>query len=120
MIVTDSGVPEQWARMLVSRCGDAEVFRMPAGEKNKNLDIFRELLSRMLAFGMHRGDCVAAVGGGVGGQGDRRGQVGQDAEVHDEEMRGQLGHAEILNGRSRDGGEHDVLGRGGQAHAEHD
>ena len=67
MVVTDSGVPEQWARMLASRCDDAEVFRMPAGEKNKNLDIFRELLSRMLAFGMHRGDCVAAVGGGVVG-----------------------------------------------------
>ncbi len=67
MIVTDSGVPEKWVRTLAQQCVEADVFRMPAGEKNKNLDVFREVLRRMLAFGMHRGDCVAAVGGGVAG-----------------------------------------------------
>ena len=67
MVVTDSGVPEKWAAALARQCGEADIFRMPAGEKNKNLDTFRTLLSRMLAFGMHRGDCVAAVGGGVVG-----------------------------------------------------
>ena len=67
MIVTDSGVPEQWARIVADQCSEAEIFRMPAGEKNKNLDIFREALHRMLAFGMRRGDCVCAVGGGVPG-----------------------------------------------------
>ena len=67
MIVTDSGVPEQWARIVADQCGEAEIFRMPAGEKNKNLDSFREALHRMLAFGMRRGDCVCAVGGGVPG-----------------------------------------------------
>ena len=67
MIVTDSGVPEQWPRMLADQCEEAEVFAIPAGEKNKNLDSFREVLRRMLAFGMRRGDCVAAVGGGVPG-----------------------------------------------------
>ena len=67
MIVTDSGVPEKWPRMLAGQCGEAEVFAIPAGEKHKNLDSFREVLRRMLAFGMHRGDCVVAVGGGVPG-----------------------------------------------------
>ena len=62
MIVTDSGVPEQWARLVADQCSEAEIFRMPAGEKNKNLDSFREALRRMLAFGMRRGDCVCAVG----------------------------------------------------------
>ena len=33
MIVTDSGVPEQWVRLLADQCGEAEIFRMPAGEK---------------------------------------------------------------------------------------
>ena len=67
MVVTDSGVPAAWPKAIAQQCAEAEVFRMPEGEKNKNLDTFRELLSRMLAFGMHRGDCVAAVGGGVAG-----------------------------------------------------
>ena len=67
MIVTDSGVPEKWVRQLAEQCGAAEIFRLPAGEKHKNLDSFRELMRRMLAFDMHRGDCVAAVGGGVPG-----------------------------------------------------
>ena len=67
MIVTDSGVPDQWPRLIAEQCDEAEIFRMPAGEKNKNLDTFREALRRMLAFGMRRGDCVCAVGGGVPG-----------------------------------------------------
>ena len=67
MVVTDSGVPEKWVRLLAGQCAEAEVFRMPAGEKSKNLDTFREVMRRMLAFGMRRGDCVCAVGGGVPG-----------------------------------------------------
>ena len=67
LIVTDSGVPEQWVRTLATQCEEADVFRMPAGETNKNLDTFREALRRMLSFGLRRGDCVAAVGGGVPG-----------------------------------------------------
>ena len=67
MIVTDSGVPEEPVRLLADQCREAEIFRMPAGEQNKNLDTFREAMRRMLAFGMHREDCVAAVGGGVPG-----------------------------------------------------
>ena len=67
MVVTDSGVPEKWPKTLAEQCGEAEIFAIPAGEKNKNLDSFREILRKMLAFGMRRGDCVAAVGGGVPG-----------------------------------------------------
>ena len=67
MVVTDSGVPEQWIRLVTEQCAQAEVFCIPAGEKNKNLDSFRDLMRRMLAFGMRREDCVIAVGGGVPG-----------------------------------------------------
>ena len=67
MIVTDSGVPEQWPRLVAEQCDEAVIFRMPAGEQNKNLDTFREVLRRMLESGMRRGDCVCAVGGGVPG-----------------------------------------------------
>ena len=67
MIVSDSGVPGKWTQALADQCEKAEVFRIPAGEENKNLDSFRDVMRRMLAFGMHRGDCVVAVGGGVPG-----------------------------------------------------
>ena len=67
MIVTDDGVPDRWVKTAVDQCAEAAVFCMPAGEKSKNLDSFRELMRRMLAFGMTRSDCVIAAGGGVPG-----------------------------------------------------
>ena len=67
LIVTDTGVPAAWAGAVASACREAEIVRIPQGEDSKNFDQFRLLMQRMLAFGMGRGDCVAAVGGGVVG-----------------------------------------------------
>ena len=67
LVVTDSGVPEDYADAIAAASLAAEVVRIPQGEASKNFDHFRLLLRRMLAFGMGRGDCVAAVGGGVVG-----------------------------------------------------
>ena len=67
LIVTDSGVPPAYADTVAASCLSAEIVRIPQGEASKSLDHFRLLLRRMLAFGMTRGDCVAAVGGGVVG-----------------------------------------------------
>ena len=67
LVVTDSGVPESYADTVDAASLAAEVVRIPQGEASKNFDHFRMLLSRMLAFGMGRGDCVVAVGGGVVG-----------------------------------------------------
>lgn len=67
LVVTDDGVPAEYADAVAAACRAAEVVRIPQGESSKNFDSFRLLLSRMLAFGMGRGDCVAAVGGGVVG-----------------------------------------------------
>ena len=67
LVVTDSGVPAAYAETVASACLASEIVRIPAGESSKNFDHFRLLLSRMLSFGMNRGDCVAAVGGGVVG-----------------------------------------------------
>ena len=67
LVVTDDGVPAGYADTVASACLSAEIVRIPQGESSKNFDNFRLLLSRMLAFGMTRSDCVAAVGGGVVG-----------------------------------------------------
>lgn len=66
-IVTDSGVPASYAETVAGQALDASVETVPRGEASKSMDCFRRLLSRMLAFGIGRGDCVAAVGGGVVG-----------------------------------------------------
>ena len=67
LIVTDDGVPAVYAQAVADQCREAEVVTLPHGENSKNFDCFREILRRMLAFGMTRKDCVAAVGGGVMG-----------------------------------------------------
>ena len=67
LVVTDSGIPASYAEAVAGAALTAEIVRIPQGEKNKNFDHFRLLMRRMLAFGMGRGDCVAAVGGGVVG-----------------------------------------------------
>ncbi len=67
LIVTDDGVPAEYARTVASQCREARVMTLPHGEDSKNFDMFRDILRAMLAFGMTRQDCVAAVGGGVMG-----------------------------------------------------
>ena len=66
-IVTDDGVPAAYAQAVAAQGREAEILTLPRGEGSKNFDSFREILRRMLAFGMTRKDCVAAVGGGVMG-----------------------------------------------------
>ena len=66
-IVTDSGVPADYAETLASLCREAVVECIPQGEDSKSFDSFHHLMRRMLAFGMGRGDCAVAVGGGVVG-----------------------------------------------------
>ena len=67
LIVTDSGVPASYAETVSAQAGEAVIETVPQGETSKSLDCFRRLLTRMLAFGMGRGDCAVAVGGGVVG-----------------------------------------------------
>lgn len=67
LVVTDSGVPSEYADRIVSECDEAVRVCFPEGEQSKNLDTFSHLLSVMLENNFTRGDCVVAVGGGVVG-----------------------------------------------------
>ena len=67
LVVTDSGVPQEYARTVACACRQARICTLPAGENSKNMDNYQRLLREMLALGMDRGDCVAAVGGGMAG-----------------------------------------------------
>lgn len=67
LVVTDSGVPERYAQLVMSQCANPTLAVLPSGESTKCFDSFRQLLSLMLAASFDRGDCVVAVGGGVVG-----------------------------------------------------
>ena len=67
LIVTDEGVPEIYAKTVAEACKDPTVVTIPQGEASKSFPVLENLLSRMLAAGFTRSDCVCAVGGGVVG-----------------------------------------------------
>ena len=64
-IVTDSGVPAQYAQRVADQCKDAKIITVPQGEGSKSFKILETVLRQMLEFNMGRGDLVIAVGGGV-------------------------------------------------------
>lgn len=66
-IVTDSGVPAQYAQTVLDQCANGQICRIPQGEGSKCLKVYGQILEQMLAFGMTRKDLVVAVGGGVVG-----------------------------------------------------
>ena len=66
-VVTDSGVPAQYAQMVADQCKDATIITVPQGEASKSFKILETVLRQMLDYGMGRGDLVVAVGGGVVG-----------------------------------------------------
>ena len=66
-IVTDDGVPHKYAEKVKALCKDATVMTVKAGECSKSISTLEEVLTAMSDFGMTRGDCVVAVGGGVVG-----------------------------------------------------
>ena len=67
LIVTDSGVPAEYAQKVASRLPSGVVLTIPQGEGSKNLRTFELLLKTMVENNFTRSDCVIAVGGGVVG-----------------------------------------------------
>lgn len=64
-VVTDSGVPAQYADAVAGQCGEAVLFRFEQGEENKTFDTLQELLGMLLSHEFTRRDAIVAVGGGV-------------------------------------------------------
>lgn len=67
MIVTDSGVPKEYAEKIKAQCKEGHIFVFKEGEDSKTLATFEDILSEMLKLGFTRKDAVVAVGGGVAG-----------------------------------------------------
>ncbi len=67
LIVTDSGVPQEYAQAVARQCSDSVIVTFPMGEENKNISTWMSLLDALTQHNFTRSDCVVAVGGGVCG-----------------------------------------------------
>ena len=67
LIVTDSGVPAEYAQIVKNQANEGYICVIPQGEKSKSFDNYKMLLEKMVEYSFTRTDCVIAVGGGVVG-----------------------------------------------------
>lgn len=65
LIVTDDGVPSEYAARIAAFCKSPVIQCVPKGEQSKSIEVWQQLLETMLNAGFTRTDCVVAVGGGV-------------------------------------------------------
>ena len=67
LIVTDDGVPSEYAESVRAAASEGVIVTLKQGEDSKSLENFSYLLGVMLEKGFTRKDAVCAVGGGVCG-----------------------------------------------------
>lgn len=67
LVVTDDGVPKEYAMQIVNASKEPTLITLKSGEASKNFDNFKMILQTMLEGDFTREDCVVAVGGGVVG-----------------------------------------------------
>lgn len=67
LIVTDSGVPKQYAETVKASLENAEVFTFEQGEESKNFDTYKAVCRKLIELSFTRKDIVVALGGGVAG-----------------------------------------------------
>ena len=67
LIVTDSGVPFEYAKAVSEQFKNNIIKVIPQGEKSKSFETYKELLEVLNENAFTRADCIVAVGGGVVG-----------------------------------------------------
>lgn len=67
LVVTDKGVPADYADQVCNAAKDSVLVVIEAGEASKTLDNLRWLYEKMMENNFTRKDCIVAVGGGVVG-----------------------------------------------------
>ena len=66
-IITDSGVPHNYAESISKICKSATIYAVDEGERSKSFSTLEAVLEAMAKAELGRSDCVVAVGGGVVG-----------------------------------------------------
>lgn len=67
LVVTDTGVPREYADTVAWCFENSHIFIFPEGEKSKNFDTYRAICRTLMDASFTRKDAVIAVGGGVAG-----------------------------------------------------
>lgn len=67
LIITDDGVPSQYAESVKAQIKDAVVLTLPQGETTKSMTYYEKILKTLVENDFTRKDCIIAVGGGVVG-----------------------------------------------------
>ena len=67
MVITDEGVPLEYATSVVAQCAEGYLHVVPQGEDSKSLSVFKEICEDLLEQQFSRKDCIIAIGGGVVG-----------------------------------------------------
>ena len=67
LILTDSGVPKEYAKCVLKASKDGYIYEIEQGEASKCFDNYKSILSFMVEKSFTRTDCLVAVGGGVCG-----------------------------------------------------
>ena len=67
LILTDSGVPSEYANTVLNASLDGYVYVIPEGEASKSFENYKNILSFMAKNNFTRTDCLVSVGGGVVG-----------------------------------------------------
>lgn len=66
-IITDSGVPQEYAQCIQSQCKEGIIHVVEQGEEAKSFPVFIKISELLLQHKFSRKDCIIAVGGGVVG-----------------------------------------------------
>ena len=67
LIVTDNGVPAEYAQKVSDASLKPTILTIPKGEQSKQMDTLTLILKTLVQNDFTRSDCVVAVGGGVVG-----------------------------------------------------
>lgn len=67
LLVTDAGIPTEYAARLSAQCELVEQVILPIGEENKTFASVQMILEKMVQARFSRKDCVVALGGGIVG-----------------------------------------------------
>ncbi len=67
LIVTDSGIPEEYLKKVLQSVKDPEVVILERGENSKSFEEYKKIISRMMGREFSRQDAVLALGGGMVG-----------------------------------------------------
>ena len=67
LVITDSGVPSEYAQAVKDAALDGYVYTFNQGEENKCFDTYKEILTFLIDKSFTRTDRIVAVGGGVVG-----------------------------------------------------